>query len=385
MKDTKKMQGFITRCVYIAIWVGIIYVLLQYGMPLFMPFLIAFLIATLLNPLITKMAEKTPLGYRASAVLILIVVYLIIAGLLAILGSRLVLLAIQGFEEIPQMYNTYIEPAIHDVIDWSDDFILGLDPSIRGVLDSMNENMATMIEDAIAWISSSAIEVLSGFAVSVPWVVAGVVICIISSFFFVSDYHVITRFLSLQIPKNVKRILLIIKDFTINVLLKFARAYCILLSITFVEVSVGLLILGVPNVFLIAFITAIVDIIPVFGTGTIMIPWALYSLFSGNYFLGIGLLILYGVITVIRQFLEPRVVGHQISLYPLLTLISMFIGARLFGFWGLFGLPVAITIVLHLNRIGEISILVREDDKNDEESLNISASNEAEKLPHDKK
>ncbi len=363
MKDTKKMQGFIVRCVYIAIWVGIIYVVLQYGMPLFMPFLIALLIATLLNPLITKVAEKTPLGYRFAAVLVLILVYLIVAGLIAILGSRLVLLAIQGFEEIPQMYNTYIEPAIQDVIDWFDGFILGLDPSLRVVFDTVNDNMATMIEDVVSWISSYALGILSGFATSVPWFVAGVVICIISSFFFVSDYHVITRFLSLQIPENVKRMLLIIKDFAINVLLKFARAYCILLSITFIEVSIGLLILGVPNVFLIAFITAIVDIVPVFGTGTIMIPWALYSLFSGNYFLGIGLLILYAVIAIVRQFLEPRVVGHQISLYPLLTLISMFIGARLFGFWGLFGLPVAITIVLHLNRIGEISILVREDEK----------------------
>ena len=115
-----------------------------------------------------------------------------------------------------------------------------------------------------------------------------------------------------------------IKQNGVDTLLKFARAYAILLGLTFVELSIGLSLLGIKNAILIALGTAVVDILPVLGTGTILIPWALYQLFSGSVGQGIGLLAIYGIITVVRQALEPRVVGRQIGLYPLaLSLIPI--------------------------------------------------------------
>jgi sporulation integral membrane protein YtvI len=141
-----------------------------------------------------------------------------------------------------------------------------------------------------------------------------------------------------------------IKDNGIDVLFKFAKAYALLLGLTFVELSIGLALLRVHYAILWAALIALVDILPVLGTGTVLIPWAVVNLILGNYPLGVGLLVLYGIITVVRQSLEPRVVGKQIGLYPLVTLVCMFLGSYLFGFVGLFALPIAVTVLVQLSR-----------------------------------
>ena len=98
------------------------------------------------------------------------------------------------------------------------------------------------------------------------------------------------------------------------------------------------------------------DVLPVLGTGGIVIPWGVLSLLSGNLFLGIGLLITYVIITVIRNIVEPKIVGAQLGLHPVVTLIAMFVGVNAFGFLGIFGLPILISLVNHLNNKGIIRI-----------------------------
>ena len=179
---------------------------------------------------------------------------------------------------------------------------------------------------------------------------------IISSFFFAADYDMIIDVLLRQLSEKNRELILKIKTKGIDVLFKFGRAYAILMTLTFFEVFLGLLLLRVNNAFLIAFVTAVVDILPILGTGTVLIPWGIAMLILGHYPLGIGLLILYAIITVVRQTLEPRVVGQQIGLYPLITLTCMFVGTYLFGVVGLFGLPIIATILIQLNRSGDIHL-----------------------------
>lgn len=351
-----KMRSFIIKFLYYAIWGAVIYVVLQYGMPLFMPFVIAFLIAFILKPLINKIAEKTPLGRKAAAIVVLVLTYLVLGSLLALLGTRIVLSAADWFGDLPTLYNTRIEPVINQIAGNLRIFTVGMDDEMRNFFDMASQSISTAVDRAIGAISSGAINVVTGMATRVPWAVVSTVLSIIASFFFVVDYYRITSFITAQLSPNAVRRLFLIKDFVVNVLFKFARAYLILMSITFVEVSIGLLILRVESPFMIALFVAIVDILPIFGTGTILIPWTIYCLITGDIVRGVGLLVLYLVITFLRQMLEPRVIGNQIGLYPLLTLISMFVGTRLFGFWGLFGFPILLTVIIYLNRIGEIHL-----------------------------
>ena len=113
--------------------------------------------------------------------------------------------------------------------------------------------------------------------------------------------------------------------------------------LTFAELSILFSLFGIESAVLKAALIALLDILPILGTGGIMIPWAVTSLVLGYTKLGLELLLIYGIVTVIRNYVEPKIVGTQLGLHPIITLVSMFIGLRLFGFWGLFGLPVGIS------------------------------------------
>lgn len=120
--------------------------------------------------------------------------------------------------------------------------------------------------------------------------------------------------------------------------------------------SIGLSILKISNSILIAALIAIIDILPILGTGGILLPWAIISIITGNIGLAIGLVSLYLLILIIRQVLEPKIVGNQIGLHPIVTLICMFVGAQLLGFIGLFLLPILVTILKKMNDEGVIRI-----------------------------
>ena len=132
---------------------------------------------------------------------------------------------------------------------------------------------------------------------------------------------------------------------------KLFKAYATIMLITFTEMFIGLSFMKLIGVYkggyiaIIAFVTCIVDIIPVLGTGTVLLPWAVYSFVTGNVGLGIGLVVLYGVITVLRQIVEPKLVANQVGLPAIVTIAAMFIGARLFGAFGIIILPLTVIIL----------------------------------------
>ena len=131
------------------------------------------------------------------------------------------------------------------------------------------------------------------------------------------------------------------------------------MTLTFIDISVGLTILGVDNALAIALVIAVFDVLPVLGTGGIMIPWFLFCFMNAQPKLGVGLLILYLIITIIRNIIEPKVVGKQIGLHPLLMLLCMYLGVKLFGFLGLFIMPFLILILQNLNDTGLIKLYRR--------------------------
>ena len=123
------------------------------------------------------------------------------------------------------------------------------------------------------------------------------------------------------------------------------RSYVLIMLLTFAELSVLFSLFDIEHAVLKAGVIALLDILPILGTGGIMIPWAVTSLVLGYTRLGLELLLIYGIVTVVRNYVEPKIVGTQLGLHPIITLVSMFIGLRLFGFWGLFGLPVGISFL----------------------------------------
>ena len=137
---------------------------------------------------------------------------------------------------------------------------------------------------------------------------------------------------------------------------RILRVYLLLMCITFVELFIGFKILRVDMAFFYAFLTAIVDILPVLGTGTVLIPWGIIACILGNMGMGVGILILYVIITAVRQFLEPKIIGQQVGLHPIVTLICIFAGGKFMGILGIFLFPIMATVLKKMNDEGTIHL-----------------------------
>ena len=173
----------------------------------------------------------------------------------------------------------------------------------------------------------------------------------ISCFYFSVEYDVVCGALMRLVPARYAPRLPQWKKRAVGAFKRYLRAYFLLLLLTFFELLVGLAILGSDYVFLLAFLTALLDILPVLGVGTVLLPYALFSFVMGNRFLGLGLLILYGVITLVRQIVEPHLVGKSLGLHPILMLMSFYVGLRLFGVGGILIGP-AVALLFTCERSG---------------------------------
>lgn len=353
------MRAFIIKFVFICIWVGLSFALFKYVMPVLMPFFLGFLFAFLLQPLIRWVTRRAKLPHGPVAVLLMVAFYAVGVSLLVVVGTQFVLALRDLFYQLPDFYFTVLEPALVRIQDSIENLLRTLNPTLPDLISSFGDNLTSSLGTLIQSISQGAIGWAGGFATAVPSFFVKLILTIVVSFFCVVDYNLITSFLSRSLPKKWRALLFQVKEKGVDVILQFGKAYALLISITFVELFIGFSLLRVENAFLLALCVAVVDILPVLGTGTILIPWALAMLVLGNFPLGIALLVLYGVITVVRQMLEPRIVGKQIGLYPLVTLVCMFVGTYLFGFFGLFGLPILATILLQLSREGAFKRFLR--------------------------
>jgi sporulation integral membrane protein YtvI len=169
---------------------------------------------------------------------------------------------------------------------------------------------------------------------------------VMATFYFTADFTRLNGVLMERLPESVRQKIYACKRYFVRGGLSFLRAYLILLLITFLELLIGLSILKVPYSGAIALLVSVLDFFPVLGVGTVLVPWALFLLLFGNYSLGIGLLILFAIVTVIRQLIEPHIVGAQIGLSPLATLFATYLGYRLFGFLGLILAPLFLLLLL---------------------------------------
>jgi sporulation integral membrane protein YtvI len=229
-------------------------------------------------------------------------------------------------------------------------------PETKNYLDNFLYNIDSSIFSFLNKASSAVLSKITSFAGQLPALIIKLIFTIVASFFFTIDYHKIARFIILQFNMEHRQMILKLKDNGIGTVGKFIRAYSIIISITFIELSVGFWIIGIPNSFLFGGLVAIIDILPIIGTGAVLLPWSIISFIIGNTKVGIGMLILYIVITVVRQTLEPRIVGQQIGLHPIVTLLLMYVGAQLMGVLGLFLLPIIATLLLKMNKDGTIKL-----------------------------
>ncbi len=344
----EKRRSFIINTIYFAIIIGIVYIALKYALGLFMPFIVGLIVASLLKPAIKILSDKLQIPKKIVALVLVLLFYSAAGSLLFWIGIRVFTLLKEGIVRLPEIYSTTVEPSIFHLFESVKEIIARLDPSMVQAVESMATSLSQSLGTIVSDISSRVIVVISSIVSYMPGLFLAIIFSIISSLFISMDYSTITGYLiGLLSPKH-QDLLFEVRSFTSGIIVKYAKAFATLMFITFVELSLGLSILRVEGAIGIAALIAVIDIMPVLGTGGVLIPWAIIALIRGQTPFAIGLIILYVIVTVIRNILEPKIVGEQIGLHPVVMLMCIYVGVKLLGFIGLFLLPFTIIIAKHL-------------------------------------
>ena len=349
--DIQKRKDFLISLVYWLVIAGAVYLGFEYLLPISVPFIIGVLVARL----VVWISDKTHCSRKLYRIVLTALVYGIFGMLAFLLGTKLFSAISQVIKWLPSIYEHKLQPFVTHIYNFSLQSMESLNPNLVTALQMVVDSILSTLKSMISYLSGSAVNVVSGVATGIPNLILSVLAMIFSTVFVAGDYEKIMGFARTHIPENIKKILKNVRIYLTDTLFVVIRSYVLIMTLTFVELSVMFSIFGISSPFLKAGVIAVLDIMPILGTGGIMIPWAVISLVLGNVGLGLKLLLIYGIVTVVRNYVEPKIVGTQLGLHPIITLTSMFIGLRLFGFFGLFGLPVGISFLWKQRQSGQNS------------------------------
>ncbi len=370
----EKRRSTLINAAYIALICVVIFFAYKYIFGLLLPFVFAFVVATLLQKPVNFITRKTPVKRSLAGALCVFLLIAIIILILTFSGLQL-FTQIKGFIDyvIARLQN--ISQVSENIKVWVLDVISFLPETLRTTL---NEQITLFFDEIITngfeniSISSIGIDwgsliskggiAIKDTVVQIPTVLIACVISVVACVFMTSDYNKIKYFILNQFSDEHRKKLVMSKKLAEGTLKKMIKAYSLIILITTVEMLVGLTVLKLTGVFNSEFIVpisigiAIIDIIPVLGTGTVLVPWAIYSFIAGRIGMGVGLLVIYALVTVLRQIIEPKLVAGQVGLPPIVTIIAMYVGTKTIGVLGFFVLPFAVIVVKELNDNGIIHL-----------------------------
>ena len=311
----------------------------------YIPFVIAFAISMLIEPVIKVVHQRTRFHRKTSAVIVLIIVSstligLISWGIITLVSEAYDLLGgINGYtEKIYSKFQGITSNFNFDRINLPEQITGVIQGSLQDIVGNASKLISNLLNTIIKWLTT------------LPKLGIYIVVTIMATYFICVDKLYMLDQIEHHFPKNwVKRTIIHVKTL-LSSLGDFLKAQVILVAIAFSEVFIGLYILkliglNVQYPFLAALGVAFVDALPILGAGTILVPWAFFSAINGDIRLAIGLVTIFIIISIIRQFIEPKIVSKQIGIHPIFTLIAMYTGFKLIGIFGLLIGPIALIIV----------------------------------------
>lgn len=321
-------------------------ILIFRGIVFFMPFFIAGIVAIVIEPLIQFCRNRLHMSRQVSSFLIITMTIFVLIGSI-IWGGIFIVNQLTNVSQdlgpfISQISDTFAEEKNRWAVQLSEYLPQEV---IHTILDSVTE----FIYHAGDYLQNFLGKILE-FVLSVPTILLHVVVAIFALIFFTKDRIYILDTMEHHFPKKWMKKMKETSRILFTTFGEYGKAYGKILFMTFSELLLSFSILKalgyeLNHIFVLSAVTAIVDILPILGVGTILIPWILWQFFIGNSSFAIALLVVYGIILIIRQFLEPKMVSKQLGVHPLTTLIAMYAGFRFFGFMGLLFGPMILIIL----------------------------------------
>lgn len=305
----------------------------------FWPFLIAIVIAMSLENVLGFITKKTKLPRKLTGVILVFITYAIIGFAIYMLISKLIKEAVIISGNMPQIY----------------DYLVSTYESLYLKYKNVMQDMPAVMSDRIYDTGIKILEIgtafitkffngLLDFIIFMPSILIYIIITFLATLFLVTDRRTIAKYMQDFLPKNFMEKAANIMKSTIKSLGQYLRAQLTLISITFIELFIAFIIMRQPYPLTLALAIALVDALPILGTGTVLTPWAIYCVITGNMPMAIALAITYLVILIVRQLVEPKIVSNELGVHPFLTLVAMYIGFKIFGIIGMIIGPVVMVI-----------------------------------------
>ncbi len=342
-------QKYIPLLVRLAVLTGVFLVIKYFGIAIFLamlPFLFGWSIALMLEPLIKLLKSKLRMPHGPSVLLSVLLFVSFVTTIAITVGSVIFVQLMNFYNKIPE-YSNFLVGNSQFIIEKVQDIYFQIPEDI---LYTMKEALSGLIN-----IASSSITVVLGAVLNIITVVPEffvfIIVTIIAAYFMARDKERILAFIRLQVPSDWIEKYKIIKNDLNYALLGYVKAQLILMIFTFFVSLIGLTIVGLDFAFLIALTSSVLDALPILGTGTVYVPMIIWNIAQGNLLTALYVGIVYGVVITVRQLMEPKVLSTQIGVHPLATLISIYVGFRLFGFIGLIMGPILLIMVPSLQKI----------------------------------
>jgi len=380
----EKRKRFIINFLYFAIILGIVIVLTRYALGMLMPFLIALLVSLLLKPVVQFLREKWHMHKGLAGILVVLLFYTLIGFLLIVLGVQLFSAAKSFFIRLPMLYTNSFAPWLSDVFASLQSFAEKLDPDAAAAYNAVAANVTETLGQTVVNVSRQVVSSVTNITLKTPGFLLKLLIAVIATVFLSIDFVKIKAFILRQLSEKNRSLLHSVRVQLGRTLWRYTRSYALILFITFAEIALGLTIIGVEHAVGIAVAIALFDILPVVGSGMVLLPWTIITLISGDYMRALGLGILYIVVIIVRNIMEPKIVGDRVGLHPIVTLFSMVLGTFLFGGIGLLGLPITLALIQSLNKQGVIHLYKTDDapPAPGEKPADTPAADEAPPAPH---
>jgi sporulation integral membrane protein YtvI len=344
----KENREYIGKLIAVFLFFALIYMSVKFILPFVAPFVFAYLFSACINPAVNYLEKKFKMlrGFATAIIMILFIILMIL--LFNLLAGSIIRQAQEFVEALPE-YAKEISDMTYELENKFNRFFEFMPSGIKNMLNSLAENIEENIEENAGDVISDIFKTGGGGLIkTIPSALIGIIIWFVSSFFFTKDKYVIGKFINSLIPGAISDKLHDGRKRMGSALKGYVKAQLTIMSIIAVISIAGLFIINYPYALLLGVVIAVVDALPLFGSGFILLPWAAISAISGDYNRTLSLLALYLAIVLARQICEPKILGNHLGIHPILTLMSIYIGLKLFGLLGIILGPISVVTMVGL-------------------------------------
>lgn len=337
--------------------IALVCLLLPKLLVFFMPFVIGWVIAMIANPLVRWLEKRVKIVRKHSSMVIVVLVLAGIIGLAYLIISRLVHETVSFAQDLPELYRTAMIE-MHSVFARFDGLFQIVPEDVQQAAQEVAGNVGQTLSALAQNFAAPTVEVAGSVAKAIPGALVYTVVTILSSYFFIADQDRIWEFWRRHLPESVNQYLAYLRGDVKHLIGGYFSAQFKIMFVVAGILLVGFLVLGIEHAVPLSCIIALLDFLPMFGTGTALIPWSIFKLLAGNYAMAAGMILLYVLTQVVRQMIQPKIVGDSMGLPPLMTLFLLYLGFKIHGISGMIiAVPIGM-IVLNFYEYGAFDGLI---------------------------